>query len=109
MVSNEAKVAGLSLSTVTPKNNRISPIAPEFEELSVSVELSGSFLQHMMFLSNLTKISQILITKKIVFSHVKDGRGDEAPTVGMKVDIVAFRYRGSGASTAKPGQPGGGQ
>jgi len=105
MVSNEAKVAGLSLSTVTPMTTKISPMAPEFEELTVSVDVQGSFLQHMTFLSNLTKINQILITKKIDFVHTKDGRGDEPPVVSMKVEIVGFRYRGSGAAGSKP--PGG--
>lgn len=97
IVSNEAKVAGLSLSTVSPLTTKISPMAPEFEELTVSVEVQGSFLQHMVFLGNLTKINQILITKKIDFAHLRDGRGDEPPVVSMKVEIVAFRYRGSGA------------
>ncbi len=105
IVSNEAKVAALSLTGVSPATTKISAVASEFEELTVTVDLSGSFLQHMVFLSNLTKINQILITKKIEFIHQKDGRGDEAPTVGMKAEIIAFRYRGS--STATP--PGTGQ
>ncbi len=108
IVSNEAKVAGLSLTTVAALNTKISPMAPEFEELTVAVDVQGSFLQHMVFLSNLTKINQILITKKIDFAHTRDGRGDEPPVVSMKVEIVAFRYRGSGAGAAgaKPGGKG---
>jgi hypothetical protein len=61
----------------------------------------------MVFLSNLTKINQILITRKIEFQHQKDGKGDEPPTVGMTAQIVAFRYRGSApAADAKPGGTG---
>lgn len=104
IVSNEAKVAGLSLTTVNAGSTKISPMAPEFEELTATVEVQGSFLMHMVFLSNLTKINQILITKKIDFQHAKDGKGDEAPVVGMKAEIVAFRYRGSGS---KPKEAGG--
>ncbi len=100
IVSNEAKVAGLSLTGVSPTTTKVSGVAQEFEELTVTVDMGGSFLQHMVFLSNLTKINQILITKKIEFTHQKDGRGDEPPTVGMKAEIIAFRYRGSG----KPAQ-----
>lgn len=103
IVSNEAKVAGLSLTGVSPATTKISAVAAEFEELTVAVDLSGSFLQHMVFLSNLTKINQILITKKIEFTHTKDGKGDEPPTVGMKAEIIAFRYRGSGAGSTPPG------
>ena len=104
IVSNEAKVAGLSLATVAPLTTKISDMAPEFEELTVTVDVSGSFLQHMVFLSNLTKINQILITKKIDFNHIKDGRGDESPVVTMKLEIIAFRYRGAGA-TLPAGSP----
>lgn len=107
IVSNEAKVAGLSLSQVNPANTKISPVAPEFEELTVTVDVSGSFLQHMVFLSNLTKIQQILISKKIDFAHTRDGRGDEPPVVAMKVEIVAFRYRGSGAGAQDSAPKGG--
>lgn len=107
IVSNEAKVAGLSLAVVSPMATKISAVAGEFEELTVSVDLAGSFLQHMVFLSNLTKINQILITKKILLTHIKEGRGDESPTVSMKAEIIAFRYRGSiKPSTPTPGGKG---
>lgn len=101
MVSNEAKVAGLSLTSVSPGSTKVSKIAPEFEELTASVNIQGSFLQHMVFLSNLTKINHILITRKISFAHVKEGKGDDSPVVDMKTDIVAYRYRGP-AADAKP-------
>ena len=61
IVSNEAKVAGSSLLNITAKTPEISKVAKEFEELSVSVDMNGTFLQHMTFLSNLTNINQILI------------------------------------------------
>ncbi len=104
IVSNEAKVAGLSMAGVTPGSVRVSPVASEFEELTASIELQGSFLQHMVFLSNLTKINQILITKKIDFTHLKDNRGEEPPTVGMKAVIVAYRYRGNDGNASQGGQ-----
>ncbi|NJL24919.1 MAG: type 4a pilus biogenesis protein PilO [Calothrix sp. SM1_5_4] len=109
IVANEAKVAGSSQVALTPKTTEISSIASEFEEISVSVELSGSFLQHMVFLSNLTKIDQILIVRRFEFSLLKEGRGDEPATVKMQADITAFRYRGSMAGVGKssnspPGQ-----
>lgn len=97
IVSNEAKVAGLSLEKIEPKTTKISPVAPEFEELTVNVNVGGSFLQHMVFLSNLTKIQQILIANNLEFVHVRDGKGDEAPAVGLKGEIVAYRYRGAEA------------
>ena len=101
IVADETRQAGLSQSATTPGATVISPVAPEFEELTVAVDVSGSFLQHMIFLSNLTKVPQILITRKIEFTHVRDGRGDEPPIVKMSADITAFRYRGTASSQKK--------
>lgn len=106
IVSNEAKVAGSSLARIEPKGTGLSMVANEFEELTVNVELQGSFLQHMVFLSNLTKITQILIIRKYELSHIKEGKGDESPTVALNAEIVAYRYRGADAikadATKKP-------
>src|SRR5688572_11460433 len=44
IVSNEAKVAGSSLADIQPKGTVIAAVAKEFEELSVTVDLNGSFL-----------------------------------------------------------------
>ena len=40
-------------------------MAKEFEELNVKVDMSGSFLQHMVFLSNLTKIQSDFIVRNL--------------------------------------------
>jgi len=94
LVSNETKVAGSSLSDIATKSTEVSAISPEFEEFSVTVDLQGSFLQHMVFLSNLTKVNNILIVRRFDLSHVKDNKGEESPTVKFTADIIAFRYRG---------------
>lgn len=101
IVSNEAKVAGSSLATIAPVGTKISSVASEFEELTVTIELNGSFLQHMVFLSNLTKMQQILIIRKYSMEHMKDGRADEAPTVKLNAEIVAYRYRGDQSQKPK--------
>jgi Tfp pilus assembly protein PilO len=106
LVSNEVKVAGSSLSNITPGDPQISHVAKEFEELTVTVDTSGSFLQHMVFLSNLTKIPQILIVRKFDMTMTREAKGDESPTVHMVAEIVAYRYRGIVASSVTP-KPGG--
>lgn len=113
IVSNEAKSAGSSLATIEPKTTEVSAVAPEFEELTVSLELQGSFLQHMVFFANLTRVQQILIVRKFEFSHMRDGKADEAPQVKLTAEVVAYRYRGKAAAAARPedgsgGQPGAG-
>ncbi|MBX3021504.1 MAG: type 4a pilus biogenesis protein PilO [Bdellovibrionales bacterium] len=106
IVSNEAKVAGSSLEDIKPGSSEVSPVAKEFEEINVSVNLNGSFLQHMVFLSNLTKIPQILIIKRFDLSVVREAKGEEAAVVKMAADIVAFRYRGATAAAEEPKPPG---
>lgn len=104
IVSNEAKVAGSSLADIKPEETRVSSFAKEFEEISVSVDLTGSFLQHMIFLSNLTKINSILVTKRYLFDLVREGRGEDPPVVKLTAQIAAYRYRGLGTATgAAPG------
>jgi Tfp pilus assembly protein PilO len=95
LVSNEARIAGSSLTNITPGVPEISHVAKEFEELNVKLEMSGSFLQHMVFLSNLTKISQILIVRKFDLTLTRDAKGEESPVVKMVAEIVAYRYRGN--------------
>ncbi len=103
IVSEEAKVAGSSLATIEPKTTSVSAIAKEFEEVVVSVDLSGSFIQHMVFLSNLTKINQILIVRKLTLNSEREAKGDEPPLINLKAEIVAFRYSG-GAKPQGTGQ-----
>lgn len=95
IVSNEAKVAGSSLSDISPGQPEISSVAPEFEELNVRLDMSGSFLQHMVFLSNLTKINQILIVRRFDMGVTHEAKGEDAAVVKMTADIVAYRYRGN--------------
>lgn len=104
IVSNEAKVAGSSLSGITPGDPKVSPVAKEFEELSVGIDLTGSFLQHMTFLSNITKINQILIVRKFDLQSTATASGEDAASVHMTAEIVAFRYRGEvfGAKSSPP-------
>ena len=106
LISNETKVAGSSLASITPGKSEVSKVASEFEELGVSIDLSGTFLQHMIFLSNLTKINQILIVRKFNLNLTREAKGEESPIIHMTADIVAFRYRGtspdSGLETQKP-------
>jgi Tfp pilus assembly protein PilO len=102
IVSNEARVAGSSLASITPGTTEISHVAKEFEEISVKLEMSGSFLQHMVFLSNLTRIQQILIVRKFDMNIVGQAKGEESPQVHMLADIVAYRYRGNLTEPEKP-------
>lgn len=110
ILSNEAKVAGSSLASITPGKTNEFAYAKEFEELNVSIDLSGSFMQHMVFLSNLTKINQILIVRKFDLAVAQGGAkmAEDAVNVHMTADIVAYRYKGK-TVVAAPAIPGAGQ
>lgn len=106
IVSNEAKTAGSSLQDIKPETTEVSKVASEFEEVSLTIDLSGTFLQHMVFLSNLTKMNQILIIRKFDFQLTRDAKGEDPALVKMAAKIVAYRYRGEELKSAKPGAPG---
>ena len=94
IVSNEAKVAGSSLATVHPEGTAVWSVAKEFEEITVTVELVGTFLQHMVFLSNLTKLNQVLILHKYDLSVAKEAKSDEPSQLKLVAEIIGYRYRG---------------
>jgi Tfp pilus assembly protein PilO len=101
IISNEAKVAGVSLSSISPGKSEQSAFASEFDEITVSLDMNGSYVQHMVFLSNLTKINQIMIVKK--FDMSSSGAEDSA-VVKMTAEIIAYRYRGGKKDGKAEGQ-----
>ncbi len=108
ILSNEAKVAGTSLASLSEGLPETSSVSKEFDELSVTIDMSGSFLQHMVFLSNLTKINQILIVRKIELSQIGNAHAEEAASVHMLADIIAYRYHPATPTAKAPGTPEGG-
>lgn len=101
LVSNEVKVAGSSLTSIVPQKPEVSRYAKEFEELSLQIDITGSFQQHMLFFSNMTRINQILTIRRFDLSTVREGKGDEAPMVKLTAEIVAYRYVGEGGGKDK--------
>lgn len=99
IISDEVKVAGSSLVGISGqvdsgRGSRGEAGLEEFQELAVAVEVQGSFAQHMIFLSNLTKVRQILIVKKISLESVLAGNSNEPAQVKMSATIHAYRYVG---------------
>jgi Tfp pilus assembly protein PilO len=92
IVSNEAKVAGSNLVNITRRPEVAPPPKSEFQELEVEVELIGSYNQHMIFLSNLTKVNQILTIRKLNMDVVGTPSPNEQPATKMNATIVAYRY-----------------
>lgn len=103
LVSEEAKIAGVNIDRITNQQSGYSPqggdqkIPPEFEELGVDVQLSGSYSQILTFLSNLTKHKQLFILNKFTMSVVPNNSPNsqsDQVLVSFDADIKAYRYKG---------------
>lgn len=91
-VSDEARVAGLDITQMTPKNiqDPESRVA-DFTELGVSLQLKGQYDQLLTFMSNLTRQRQIFIFEKLDMTSDTSG---PAGLISVNAEIHAFSYRG---------------
>jgi Tfp pilus assembly protein PilO len=87
-ISNEAKTVGVSLNrlqdTATPANKN-----EFYEQIGVEVELGGNFAQFMLFLSNLTRLNQIVTLETLA---LKTTSGSESESMSMNAVIRGYRY-----------------
>ena len=96
VISEEAKVAGLNIIRIAETHSLPSATLGEkrneFEELTVAVELQGTFSQHMTFLSNLTRQKQIFTIEKFLLEKDRESAESESPNISCKGEIKAYRY-----------------
>ena len=90
IISNEVKTSGERLIKMRGLDDVSS--TSFYKTVAVEVELQGSFVQHMLFLSFLTRVDQILTVDHLTI----DSRGElmdaEAPWSTMRVTIKGYRY-----------------
>lgn len=90
IVSNEVKTSGARLLTMRGLEE---PTPTTFyQAIVVEVELQGSFVQHMLFLSNLTRVDQILTVDKLSIESKGELMDAESPWSVMKVSVKGYRY-----------------
>ena len=65
ILSTEAKAAGTSIVNIADSSGRAGIDHGFFKEISVRVELEGSFSQVMVFLSYLTKIDRVITMSEL--------------------------------------------
>lgn len=87
-LSNEAKSVGVSINGIKD-NGGVGKKHEFYEEVGVDVDLAGNFAQLMLFLSNLTKLNQILSVENLDLKFNGSGDGDG---LGMSAAIRAYRY-----------------
>ena len=92
IISAQAKSAGISINKISEggKGRRFN----FYEEVPVSVDLSGSYSQLILFLSYLTKIDKILVLKnmKMTSSGVsKKGDFNDVPKISFAGNFIGYR------------------
>lgn len=92
LVSNEAKSAGLNISRISERGAGIK--GEFYESLNVDAELGGTFEQLMIFLSDLTKVKQILTLSRLQIRNAGGGRSANAEyaQVNFTAEIRGYRY-----------------
>lgn len=102
VLSDEAKVVGTSIVSLKPidgrrqNRNRSNDKKAEspFRPVTVEVNLSGTFNQLMLFMSNLTKVSKVILVKQLTLSLDQPNKVFEvsSPIVKFTATFEAYRY-----------------
>lgn len=93
-LSNEAKAVGVSLAGL--KDTGAPKVGDLYEELSVNVDITGSFAQLMMFLANLTRLPNIVSVSQLEISYMAT-RGQDDVRLKMASTVVGYKYLGNEA------------
>lgn len=89
MLSNESKAVGANILGIT--DSGISMDKSEFyDEIAVEVTLSGSFSQLMLFISNLTRLKQIVTLSELAFTVT--GISDTGVILNMTTKVRGYKY-----------------
>lgn len=90
IISNEVKASGERLVKMRGLDDVTS--SSFYKTVAVEVELQGSFVQHMLFLSFLTRVDQILTVDQLTIDSRGELMDSEAPWSTMRVTIKGYRY-----------------
>jgi Tfp pilus assembly protein PilO len=97
-MSNEAKSVGAEIISLSaPQSFRAEPgdANTVYEPILISVELSGTYNQLMLFLSNLTRLNKIITSTKLQLSLKSSSgpvRPGTPPTLSMNASFQAYKY-----------------
>jgi len=104
IMSNEAKSIGVEIRQInSPQGFRAQSDSKLFyEPVPIDIEISGTYNQIMLFLSNLTRLNKI-ITAKSLQLNVAQMRttGSGIPTLSLKASLNAYRYNSGSAGDKK--------
>ncbi len=98
-ISTEAKAVGANINSIRDSAGGSSGQNQKsefYEEMAVEVDLAGTFPQLLLFLSNLTRINQIMSVENLTLNVVQ-GATSENMALSMAAMIKAYRYIGKEA------------
>lgn len=96
-LSNEAKAVGANINSIRDSGPASGKPGEFYEEIGVDINLEGSFAQLLLFLSNLTRLNQIVTLNTL---EIKGAGAVDAP-LNMTAQIRGYRY----VANKKPGAP----
>ncbi len=88
-LSTEAKAVGVNIDSLKDVGVLQNKSGEFYEEIGVDIDLEGSFAQLLLFLSNLTKMKQIVTLETL--SLRMSGGGSES-SLSMSAQVRGYRY-----------------
>lgn len=102
VISREAKAAGLDVSLTGDSSQSFDPLNAEkpYESVSIRADLKGSFGQHLLFLSFLTKVDLLLTVGNFTFARQSSAVNSEGNNnLDFNVSISGYQFKDKGVST----------
>jgi len=87
-ISKQAQVAGVRIVKINPKKD--TKIQQGYEKMVIDFELSGTFTEVAIFLSNMTKIKRLISIGD--FELVNKSEDVDSPVLVFTGDFFAYRY-----------------
>lgn len=94
IVSTEAKAAGLDILRITEARNDQMQNSDLYQEFDIKVDLQGSYPQHVLFLSFLTKLKTIVTVRDFTMEAVtqRNNTGSDVTEAKLSLTLVGYRY-----------------
>lgn len=98
IISNEAKGVGAEINQINaPDGNRQGIPNSEqvfYENIPIEIDITGTYNQVMLFMSNLTRLNKIITTHRMSLQLVAGSAVSAltSPRVNMKASLLAYRY-----------------
>lgn len=115
-ISTEAKGVGAEINQLNSPQTASIGTADEnpnrfYEVIPIEVDITGTYNQIMLFLSNLTKLDKIITAERLIMAISQRGSGKSSssvPIINMKASLQAYRYKPPVKRVEVPPATGGG-